>query len=220
MTPHAYHPPPDTGIAVLYIDDDLLAIDKPSGLLSVPGRGETKQDCLITRVHQAYPEALVVHRLDMETSGILLLARNPYAQRQLGLAFQAREIRKRYIALVDGQVSEQHGEINLPLICDWPHRPRQKVDHDIGKPSLTRYRRLAYNPPSNSSRLELEPVTGRTHQLRVHLSALGHAILGDPLYASETISHAAPRLMLHASQIVLPHPVRGEEITITLPAPF
>ena len=190
---------------IVHLDDDLIVINKPPGLLSVPGRGPDKQDCAIHRIQVRYPEALIVHRLDMATSGLLLLARGPAMQRALSLDFAERRVHKRYLALVQGQLpgSEDWAEVNLPLLTDWPNRPRQKIDFETGKPSLTRYRVLARE--AQRTRVELEPVTGRTHQLRVHMLALGHPILGDALYASDTAEQdLAPRLLLHASLLSLP----------------
>ncbi len=188
---------------LIYADSDILVVNKAPGLLSVPGRGPDKQDCLIHRVQAVYPDALAVHRLDMATSGLLLLARGAPMHRQLSMLFQERQVAKRYIAVVAGQLATETGEINLPLICDWPNRPRQMVSFEIGKPSLTRYRLLGFDALSNSSRVELEPITGRSHQLRVHMAALGHPILGDDLYGSAS---SAPRLLLHATMLSFPLP--------------
>ena len=207
-------------IDYLYIDDSLLVIDKPSGLLSVPGRGEHKQDCALHRVQQDFPEALTVHRLDMDTSGILVLARGKAMERALSICFQQRQIYKRYEALATGQFVELNGEINLPLIADWPNRPRQMVSYELGKPSLTHYQVLEYLSVLNASRVSLEPVTGRSHQLRVHLQALGHAILGDNLYASSEVLAQSPRLLLHASALALPHPVTQQRLQLNCPVPF
>ena len=182
-------------VNLVYRDDTLLAADKPAGLLAVPGRGADKQDCLSARVQQEYPDALIVHRLDQATSGVIVFARGAEMQRKLSRLFHDRKVSKRYIALVAGHMERQEGEIALPLLADWPNRPKQKVDHASGKPSLTRYRLLTNDAASGISRLELEPVTGRTHQLRVHLAAIGHPILGDALYDGRP----APRLMLHAA---------------------
>ncbi len=195
---------------LIYEDSALLVVSKAPGLLSVPGRGPDKQDCLIHRVQAVYPEALSVHRLDMGTSGLLVVARGPAMHRELSMLFQERKVAKRYIAIVDGRLQANTGEISLPLICDWPNRPRQKVDHEIGKPSLTRYRLLNYDARTNSSRVELEPITGRSHQLRVHLAELGHPILGDELYGSES---SAPRLLLHATMLSFPLPGTNETLT-------
>lgn len=213
-----YHPPPDIGLDLLYADAHLLAVDKPSGLLCVPGRGERMADCLIGRVQLRHPEALVVHRLDMDTSGIVLMGRGPDAQRSLSQLFMGRQVGKRYEALVHGVLQTDDGEIDLPLITDWPRRPRQKVDAVQGKPSLTRFRvmeRLA-----RTTRVSLEPVTGRSHQLRVHLMALGHPIVGDDLYGPPGDRARAGRLMLHARHISLPHPDTGAVFNVSCPTPF
>ena len=201
---------------VVYADEALIALDKPAGLLAVPGRGPDKQDCLAVRVQTLYPDARVVHRLDMATSGLLLMARGPHAQRQLGMAFARRCVHKRYVAVVEGVVPHAEGEIDLPLAPDWPQRPRQRVDPTHGKPSLTRYRVLSVDHTLRRTRLCLEPVTGRSHQLRVHLLAIGHRIVGDTLYG------AAPheRLLLHASELALEHPVSGATVRLRSEAPF
>ena len=213
-----YRPPPGDP-EILYLDEAIIVSNKMSGLLSVPGRGESHQDCLIHRVQQNYPDALTVHRLDMDTSGLLLLARGPEMQSALSRAFMQRSVNKRYVAVVDGLLDDQYGEINLPLICDWPNRPKQKVDHEIGKPSLTRYRVLATYPENQTTRVDLEPVTGRSHQLRVHLASLGHPILGDDLYGG--IAHAkATRLLLHACNLAFIHPLTAQNIEFHSPAPF
>jgi tRNA pseudouridine32 synthase/23S rRNA pseudouridine746 synthase len=204
-------------IEVMLADAAMVAVNKPAGMLSVPGRGDDKQDCASARVQRLYPDALVVHRLDMATSGILLLARGTEAQRRLGIAFARREVHKRYVAVVHGRMAHDEGEIDLPLIADWPQRPRQKVDAVLGKPSLTRYRVLAYDDASDTSRVSLEPVTGRSHQLRVHLLAMGHAIVGDALYGE---APAAGRLMLHACELILPHPVDERRVELRCEAPF
>ncbi len=217
---HEYQPPANHGLDILYQDDFLLTVNKPSGLLSVPGRGEHKQDCLMSRIQEIYPEALNVHRLDMETSGVMVLARNPQIQRQLSQIFQDREIQKRYIAIVEGRVKTASGGIDLPLICDWPNRPRQIVDHDRGKPSKTLYKVLWRNTEENTTRLELEPITGRSHQLRVHLQSLGHPILGDKLYAEDETQAKSDRLLLHALSLTFNHPITSEPMRFICEAPF
>ena len=215
-----YHPPANTGLTILHLDDSIIVVDKPAGLLSVPGRGADKQDCMISRVQAEFPDALIVHRLDMGTSGILVMARGKAMERALSILFQTRQVHKRYVAVVAGQVAEACGEINLPLITDWPNRPRQIVSFELGKPSSTRYQVLEQDAVANTTRVELEPITGRTHQLRVHLQALGHPILGDELYASAEILAQAPRLLLHAACIHFPHPQSGTILTIRSPIPF
>ena len=181
---------------IVHADDRLIVVDKPAGLLSVPGRSET--DCASARVQALYPDALIVHRLDQATSGLLLFGRGAAAQRELSAVFAARRVAKVYVAIVAGQL---HGEglIDLPLGPDWPNRPRQQVDLARGKASQTRWQVLAHEGPH--TRVRLEPLTGRTHQLRVHLAALGHAILGDALYAAPDVAAASPRLLLHASEL-------------------
>ncbi|MBP6036148.1 MAG: RluA family pseudouridine synthase [Azonexus sp.] len=211
----AYHPPPDDGAPLVYLDHDLAIAVKPSGLLSAPGRGADKADCLIARLHRLHPELLLVHRLDMDTSGLLILARHPQAQRELSRLFRERQVHKRYEAVVSGRVAADQGEIDLPLICDWPRRPRQKVDIATGKPSQTRFRVLRRYAAPPTTRLELEPVTGRSHQLRVHCLALGHPIVGDPLYGT-----AAARLLLHASRLAFPHPCSGGALDFESTPPF
>lgn len=209
-------------VRLLHADARLLVVDKPAGLLSVPGRGADKQDCLATRVQALYPDALVVHRLDMATSGLWLMARGLSMQRQLARAFEQRDVCKRYQAVVAGRPGGDDGwqAIDLPIGADWPNRPRQQVDPVHGRPAVTRWKLLGPGPLPGTSRLELEPVTGRTHQLRVHLQAIGHPIVGDALYAPEGIAAAAPRLLLHATELALPHPADGAPAHWTSPAPF
>lgn len=185
---------------LLYADERLLVIDKPAGLLSVPGR--TEADCASARVQQQHADARVVHRLDQATSGLLLFARGAQAQRELSAAFATRQVGKVYVAVVTGRLIGE-GLIDLPLAADWPNRPRQQVDVAHGKPSQTRWRVLGHE--AGHTRVALEPLTGRTHQLRVHLAALGHAILGDGLYAAPDIAIASPRLLLHASELHVEH---------------
>jgi tRNA pseudouridine32 synthase/23S rRNA pseudouridine746 synthase len=188
-------------VRIVHADDRLVVIDKPAGLLSVPGR--TEPDCASARVQAEYPDALIVHRLDQATSGLLLFARGPDAQRALSADFAERRVQKVYIAVVGGSLDGE-GFIDLPLAADWPHRPRQQVDLEHGKPSQTRWRALGREGPH--TRVALEPITGRSHQLRVHLAALGHPIMGDALYAPPELAAASPRLLLHASELrVGPH---------------
>lgn len=209
-----YTPPAHTGLHILFQDDALLAINKPAGLLAVAGRGADKQDCLATRVQAEFADARVVHRLDMATSGLLLFARGAAMQRALSGLFEQRLIAKQYVALVAGSLTQ--GEIALPLHADWLNRPRQKVDFEHGKPALTRYQSRHYDESTDTSRVALEPITGRTHQLRVHLAALAHPIIGDTLYNGR----AAPRLYLHAEQLCFTHPDTGEVLTVHCPSPF
>lgn len=215
-----YVAPPNEGIDYLHADAALLVVDKPSGLLSVPGRGPGKDDCLVARVQADYPDALTVHRLDMETSGLMVLARGKEMHRRLSILFQERQVEKRYVAVVDGRLAPERGEIDLPLITDWPNRPLQKVDFAIGKPSLTRYRVLAHDAADDTTRVELTPETGRSHQLRVHLMSLGHAILGDSLYAGPAARAKAARLLLHADALAFAHPESGRPLSLERPAPF
>jgi len=214
-----YIPPPDTGLAILYVDEYLLVVDKPAGLLSVPGRGEGKEDCLASRVEAIFADALIVHRLDMDTSGLLLMARGKEMQGALSRLFRERLVDKRYVAVVDGLLAQDAGEVDLPLICDWPNRPRQKVDFDIGKRSLTKFALLDRDTSIGRSRVALEPVTGRSHQLRVHMATLGHPILGDDLYGGEAYGKA-DRLLLHAMDLAFEHPVSGARLEFHCDAPF
>jgi tRNA pseudouridine32 synthase / 23S rRNA pseudouridine746 synthase len=208
---------------VLFADEHVLVVEKPAGMLCVPGRGADKQDCLAARVQAAYPDAMVVHRLDMATSGLWLMARGASAQRHLSVAFAKREVAKRYVAVVAGQMRSRDGEwslIDLPIAADWPNRPLRIIDRENGKQSRTRWRPLGHDEAADSTRLELEPVTGRSHQLRVHLQALGHPILGDALYAPADAQRRASRLLLHASELDFAHPVTGERMRFESIAPF
>ena len=204
----------------LHLDAACLVTVKPAGLLSVPGRGAHLQDCLSARVQAFCADALVVHRLDMATSGLMLFARGAAAQRSLSQAFAQREVHKRYVAVVHGRMAQDQGEIDLPLMADWPNRPMQKVDTDHGKPSLTRYRVLAFDAATHTTRVLLEPVTGRAHQLRVHLFAIGHPMLGDALYAPPPVLAMANRLLLHAESIAFRHPTNGSMIELTCGVTF
>lgn len=205
----------------LYQDPHLLVLDKPAGLLCVPGRGEDKQDCLSARAQRQWPDALVVHRLDMATSGLVVMARGLAMQRALGDAFARRAVHKRYEAIVDGLLpaSEAWSVIDAPLMADWPRRPLQKID-PAGKPSVTRWRALQALPQRQATHVLLEPVTGRSHQLRVHLASIGHTILGDALYGDERIQAAAPRLLLHAAELGFVHPVTLQPLRFSSAVPF
>lgn len=209
----AYIPPCDD-LELIYADESLLVVNKPPGLLSVPGRGADKQDCLSSRLQQKFSDVLVVHRLDMATSGLVVFARGIDMQRRLSQMFREREVDKRYVAVVAGKITPVTGEVNLPIVADWTNRPLRRIDMAIGKPSLTRYSLLAYDAGSDTSRLELEPVTGRTHQLRVHMAVIGHPILGDALYGN---AYNAPRLMLHASSVCFSHPLNGSPLNFVSP---
>jgi tRNA pseudouridine32 synthase/23S rRNA pseudouridine746 synthase len=218
--PTGYTPPAHTGLEILHSDEALLVVNKPAGLLSVPGRGADRQDCLTVRVQKEYPEAMSVHRLDMETSGVMVMARSRSVHRQLSQLFAQRLVDKHYVAVVDGRMQQLSGEIDLPLSADWPNRPRQKIDYQNGKPSTTRFDVTQHNTRDNTTRVDLAPETGRTHQLRVHLQALGHAILGDQLYGGRTVRDKADRLLLHAASLGFKHPVTGERVCFESPPPF
>jgi tRNA pseudouridine32 synthase / 23S rRNA pseudouridine746 synthase len=207
-------------LTVIHEDEALLVIDKPAGMLAVPGRGEDKQDCLATRVQSRWPDARVVHRLDMATSGLMLFARGAEWQRRLSHDFATRRIEKHYIALVHGRMPSAHGCIELPLAADWPRRPLQKVDLRNGKVSITGWRVLDVDDARRITRLALQPLTGRTHQLRVHLAAIGHPILGDALYAPPELQPQAERLMLHACALSLNHPASGRPWELRCEPPF
>ncbi len=210
-----YVPPVDNGLELIYSDESLLVANKPTGLLSVPGRGADKQDCLSARIQRDFPDALVVHRLDMATSGLMIFARGLQMQRRLSELFRDRFVTKRYVAVVAGTVQAATGEVNLPIAADWPNRPLRRIDAKTGKPSLTRYRVLAQH--ADTTRVELTPVTGRTHQLRVHMAAIGHPILGDALYGDPA---SAPRLLLHALSLDLPHPSGNSPLNFECPPSF
>lgn len=218
-SPSSYSPPPHRGLELIYSDKFLLAVSKPAGLLSVPGRGEDKSDSLATRVQADFPDALVAHRLDRDTSGLLLFPRGADMHRRISLMFEKREMQKSYVAVVMGKLEPAQGEVNLPLIVDWPNRPRQMVDAATGKPSLTRYEVISYDSVSQTSRVALEPITGRTHQLRVHMSATGHPILGDTLYGGNSEGQHA-RLLLHAHTLDFRHPVSGKVMNLISELPF
>lgn len=215
---------------VVHADPLFLVLCKPSGLLAVPGRGEDKQDCLSARVQQRYPDALVVHRLDMATSGLIVMARSRLAQRLLSQAFAGRAVHKRYAAVVHGlmtppaDAADGWGDIDLPIIVDWDRRPLRVIDAGRGKPSHTRWRidslEDCLDAPGRTTRLLLEPVTGRSHQLRVHLQAIGHPIVGDTLYTGNNASAGANRLLLHACQLGFAHPQSGQWMAFENPAPF
>ncbi len=214
-------------IEIIYSDDAIVIVNKPTLLLSVPGRGPEKQDCLISRLSMQFPSILTVHRLDWETSGLMVFALNKDIQRHLNRQFQDRQIEKSYIAIVYGIPKKNTGEINLALRCDWENRPKQIVDPIKGKPSQTFWQRIELNTKNYSysnnktiCRLELKPTTGRSHQLRVHLQAIGYPILGDPLYASGEALQLSSQLLLHASQLRLTHPVSEKKINFQSPAPF
>jgi len=209
--------PPDNPLDLIHEDHALLIVNKPAGLLSVPGKGDHLADCLMARLQAAFPEALLVHRLDMDTSGVMVFARTPAAQRHLGLQFEKRQTKKVYVARVWGEMTEAEGHIDLPLIVDWPNRPRQHVNFETGKPAQTDWRRVRVE--GGTTRVRLYPKTGRSHQLRVHMREIGHPILGDPFYA-EGAARDYPRLMLHSESLKLRHPEGGKGLLFRAPVPF
>ena len=218
-----YLPPMSPYLNIIYQDDDIVVINKGSGILSVPGRLPEHQDCLQKRIQRILPTATIVHRLDMATSGIMIMALNKPAHVVISRQFEQRKTQKSYLARVFGSVAQDEGSVDLPLICDWPNRPKQKVDHENGKQSLTHYRVLSRSDSTDehaSTLLELTPVTGRSHQLRVHMLALGHPILGDRLYAPEPALTMRNRLQLHALQLSLFHPSTEQAISFNAPCPF
>lgn len=212
----AYNPPMDP-LVVLHEDHEVLLVDKPSGLLSVPGRGEHLADCLIRRIQDVFPMALLVHRLDRDTSGVMIFALTPHAQRHLGLQFEKRQTKKTYVARVSGRLEPKTGIVDLPLIVDWPNRPLQMVCHETGKPAQTEWR--VVRATDQETRVRLMPKTGRSHQLRVHMLAKGHPILGDPFYAKGADLNY-DRLMLHSETLQFRHPDGGRGMRITAKAPF
>ncbi|WP_338550117.1 RluA family pseudouridine synthase [Roseovarius phycicola] len=214
MTDYA---PPDTPLDVLHEDHELLVVNKPAGLLSVPGKGPELSDCLLARVQEAFPMALLVHRLDRDTSGVMVFGQTPHAQRHLGLQFEKRQVKKTYVARVWGRLEPKTGTVDLPLIVDWPNRPKQMVCHKTGKPAITDWRVQRYG--QDETRVRLMPQTGRSHQLRVHMLSLGHPILGDPLYA-EGSAQTFERMMLHSEELRLRHPEGGLGMRFRAPAPF
>ena len=214
LTP--YDPPTDP-IEVLHEDADMLAVVKPAGLLSVPGRGDDLTDCLIARLRGAFPGVLLVHRLDRDTSGVMVFALTAHAQRSLSMEFETRRARKTYVARIAGRLDPREGTVDLPLTVDWPNRPRQMVCHETGRPAVTDWKVIKASDAE--TRVRLMPRTGRSHQLRVHMLALGHAILGDPIYATGA-ARAYPRLMLHSEELRINHPETGRGMRFRSPAPF
>ena len=210
--------PPLSSLDILYHDKDIVVLNKPSGLLSVPGRQEQMKDSLSMRVQNEFPTATVVHRLDMDTSGVMLMALNKPAHRHISMQFEKRATEKSYIAHLYGLVEQDEGEVDLPLILDWPNRPHHIVDHDNGKNALTRWKILSRE--EEYTRIAFYPVTGRTHQLRVHAVAMGHPILGDSLYAHEKALAGADRLLLHATMLTILHPYTKEKMTFTTEPDF
>lgn len=216
--PPLIYDPPQEPLSILHVDEHVLVLSKPSGLLSVPGKGADLQDSLELRAKAEFPDALLVHRLDMDTSGIFLMAMNQDSQANLGKQFERRKVDKEYIALVHGELEEDAGDIDLPLRCDWENRPRQMVCFEHGKPAQTAWQVLERK--EDRTRMLLKPHTGRSHQLRVHMEQLGHPILGEMFYAPEAVQAMAPRLCLHAQKLTFHHPRDGERVTFTDPAPF
>lgn len=219
MLMEPYNPPLDPLLHILYQDEHIMVVNKPSGLLSVPGRLEEHKDSVMTRIQRDFPQAESVHRLDMATSGVIVVALTKAAERELKRQFREREPAKQYVARVWGHPAAEQGMIDLPLICDWPNRPKQMVSVELGKPAQTEYQVLAYDA-DNSARVQLKPITGRSHQLRVHLLALGHPILGDRFYAHPEALAMAPRLQLHAESLTITHPAFGNSMTFRQPADF
>ena len=209
--------PPQAPLEILHEDTEVLGVAKPSGLLSVPGKGAHLADCLLTRVQAVFPHALLVHRLDRDTSGVMVFALSPHAQRHLGLQFEKRQTKKTYIARVWGAPEADEGTVDLPLCVDWPNRPLQHVDFDNGKPAQTDWKVIRRE--GETSRLRLHPLTGRSHQLRVHMREIGHPILGDPFYATGP-ARDFPRLMLHAEELKLRSPADGQWLRLRSKTPF
>ena len=209
--------PPQEPLVILHHDHEVVLVDKPSGLLSVPGKGADLSDCLMARVQAVFPQALLVHRLDRDTSGVMVFALTPHAQRHLGLQFENRQTKKTYVARVWGEVAEPSGTVDLPLIVDWPNRPLQMVDHVNGRAAVTDWRVVRRG--EGETRMRLMPRTGRSHQLRVHMREIGHPILGDPFYATGP-ARAYPRLMLHSETLQFRHPDGGKGMRITAKPPF
>ncbi|MCG9697626.1 bifunctional tRNA pseudouridine(32) synthase/23S rRNA pseudouridine(746) synthase RluA [Shewanella sp. Isolate11] len=218
MADFHYNPPTTPWLDIIHQDKDILVVNKPSGLLSVPGREAAYHDSVYSRVLRDHPNAQIVHRLDMATSGIIVVALRRSAERELKRQFRERETAKTYYARVAGHVKAEAGSIDFPLICDWPNRPKQKVDHDIGKPSTTLFEVISR--AKRSTLVKLTPITGRSHQLRVHTMALGHPILGDNFYADPLAKSLAPRLLLHAQSLTIKHPYSGETMTFATEIPF
>ena len=216
MPPYEYNPP-DVPLDILHHDSALLIVNKPAGLLSVPGKDPGKEDCLIERLRRVFPEVLLVHRLDCDTSGVMVFALTKAAQGNLGQQFEKRQTKKVYLARLWGLLEPKEGTVDLPLCVDWPNRPRQHVNHEQGKPAVTDWRVQRHD--GKTTRVRLMPLTGRSHQLRVHMLSLGHPILGDPIYATgEALDY--PRMMLHAESLRLRHPETGKSLTYSAPVPF
>lgn len=213
----ADYTPPTDPLVILHEDAEVVLVDKPTGLLSVPGKAPNLADCLLTRVQDAFPDALLVHRLDRDTSGVMIFALTPHAQRHLGLQFEKRMTKKTYVARVWGVPEEKSGTVDAPLVVDWPNRPKQKICLETGRPAQTDWRLL--KDEGQTARVRLTPHTGRSHQLRVHMQSLGHPILGDPFYATGP-ARDFPRLMLHSQELRFKHPQGGRSVKVRAPVPF
>ena len=211
--------PPQEPLAIVYEDEDLVVIEKPAGLLSVPGRLPEHHDSAYFRVLERYPNAKITHRLDMATSGILMFAKHREAEVAVSKMFQARTVKKNYIALVQGKL-EAEGSVEVPLITDWENRPRQIVHFELGKPARTLYQALEYSAAEDITRVLLTPITGRSHQLRVHMQYIGHPITGDKLYHPEPHHSSLKRMALHASYLSFKQPLSGEDVEIKAKIPF
>ena len=215
--PLDYRPPATDPLPVIHLDEAMIVVDKPSGLLSVPGRLPQHKDSMIGRLQAVYPDALTVHRPDMDTSGLMAFARGAEVHRSLSKAFEAKAVSKRYVALVYGVLAEDEGEVDLPILKDWPNRPKHIV-HEDGKPSQTRWKVL--ERLDGKTLVELTPLTGRTHQLRIHMAELGHGILGDCWYGSPESMAGADRLCLHAAGLSFTHPATGQMCSFEADASF
>jgi len=220
MSNFIYSPPQQPWLDVIYQDGAIIVLNKPSGLLSVPGRLPEHNDSIAGRVQQQYPTATIVHRLDMSTSGVILMALTKQAQSHISRQFQQRSTAKHYYARLEGIPKAKNGSIDLPLRCDWPNRPRQLVDFVEGKPALTHWQVVAKDKETDTATVLLKPVTGRSHQLRVHMLALGTPILGDEFYASESGQAAVTHLQLHAAMLEIAHPITAEKMQFKASAPF
>jgi len=220
MPNFVYAPPLSPWLDIIYQDEAIIVLNKPNGLLSVPGRLPEHNDSIASRVCQQYPEANIVHRLDMATSGILLMALTKQAQSHISRQFQQRTTNKHYLARLEGIPTGERGSVDLPMRCDWPNRPRQIIDFELGKSALTHWQIIAKDEVNNVATVKLKPVTGRTHQLRLHMQALGTAILGDEFYASSVGVKATSHLQLHAAMLEITHPLTNEVIKFTAPSPF
>ncbi|WP_163930641.1 bifunctional tRNA pseudouridine(32) synthase/23S rRNA pseudouridine(746) synthase RluA [Paraferrimonas sp. SM1919] len=218
MTEFIYNPPTEPWLDQMYIDKDIIVLNKPSGILSIPGRDPAHHDSIYARVLAKHANAQIVHRLDRATSGVMVLALRRKAEAELKRQFRERETKKVYYARVYGHLEHKQGSIDLPLICDWPNRPKQMVCHETGKPSLTHYEVIS--EAEHSSLVKLTPISGRSHQLRVHMLALGHPILGDDFYAHKKALEMSPRLLLHAAELTIKQPYSGEPLTFTAEIPF